>query len=242
MKTLIVSFLLLPYAGYTQITAFEYDRSGRLMKATYPNQTSENYSYDQDGNRISKQIGAGVPLVNNLQSFVAESDKCVVNIYWNINTPQLFDYFELERSKDGSSFVSLFKAIANEEKKYYSFTDEHPILKQFNHYRLKLVNKDGNILYSKTCSAYSNCNVSGLFSVFPNPAIETINIIGQGLKGRIYDIDIINELGQILKSYSFPANNNSISQQISVSTLSPGVYYIRIKGEEKTETYKITKL
>lgn len=79
--------------------------------------------------------------------------------------------------------------------------------------------------------------LSGNFSVYPNPASEFINIRNSS------DIDFIQILdigGKILRE--FETDIHSDFQQIDLSALSPGVYFIKAKNKNGSVTKKIFKI
>ena len=75
-------------------------------------------------------------------------------------------------------------------------------------------------------------NTTNLFSLYPNPTNELLNI---NSNISISEITIYNNLGQLLL-------NAENTNQINVSALSPGIYFVKIKDENgQTETKKIIK-
>lgn len=75
-------------------------------------------------------------------------------------------------------------------------------------------------------------NNTNLFSLYPNPTNGLLNIQS---KTSIDEITIFNNLGQLLLASE---NKN----QIDISTLSEGIYFVKIKDENgQTETKKVLK-
>ncbi|RYZ17040.1 MAG: DUF11 domain-containing protein, partial [Sphingobacteriales bacterium] len=67
---------------------------------------------------------------------------------WEIETQSQFSHFEVERSSDGKSYMSLGKIKLNKERKHkYAFIDAAP-LEPVNYYRLKMIDIDGRFEYS----------------------------------------------------------------------------------------------
>ncbi len=88
----------------------------------------------------------------------------------------------------------------------------------------------------------NNCNgiEENLFSLyqlelFPNPAQGSFTI-----KSAVnLDVNILNDLGQMVKQVSLSSDNNYSS---SVADLSPGIYFINVSGQSSTLTKKIVLL
>ncbi|MEI6595903.1 MAG: T9SS type A sorting domain-containing protein, partial [Bacteroidota bacterium] len=146
------------------------------------------------------------------------------------------DYFEVQRSVDGSGFTSIGKVKGNGTSEIvhgYQFTDDvsttldMTILKQVQHdgtiyYRLKQVDFNGNSTLSEVRVIHFNQSENTNWNIYPNPAknelhIETSTI--EKLTAQVFDITG----KQMMESYSF---NTSIN--MNTSSLNGGIYFIRI--------------
>ena len=76
---------------------------------------------------------------------------------------------------------------------------------------------------------------SKLFSVFPNPVVDILNIDGNA---AIDSIEIINQLGQSVLEVDI---NSMFNNQINLSKLNTGIYFVRVKSAFKTQTLQILK-
>jgi hypothetical protein len=86
-----------------------------------------------------------------------------------------------------------------------------------------------------------NCNTlnvnsfnTTIISLFPNPVKDYFKIIG--LQGTAYNVDIINLKGQIVKVIK-----NNKSESISLSTLSNGMYFVKISSDNSSKIIRIIK-
>ncbi|MAB39839.1 MAG: hypothetical protein CL528_06155 [Aequorivita sp.] len=71
-----------------------------------------------------------------------------------------------------------------------------------------------------------------LFSIYPNP---TNGVLSINSSSTVSEITIYNNIGQLL--FTFKEKN-----QIDISTLSKGIYFVKIKDENgQTETKKVIK-
>ena len=73
------------------------------------------------------------------------------------------------------------------------------------------------------------------FSVFPNPVIDILNIDGNA---SIDSIEIVNQLGQIILKV---AGSSVFNNQINLSKLNTGIYFVKVKSASKTQTLQILK-
>jgi hypothetical protein len=76
---------------------------------------------------------------------------------------------------------------------------------------------------------------SKLFSIFPNPVIDILNI---DCNASIDSIDIINQLGQSVLEVDI---NSMFNNQINLSKLNTGIYFVKVKSGSKTQTLQILK-
>jgi len=74
-----------------------------------------------------------------------------------------------------------------------------------------------------------------VLSIYPNPTPDYINI-DQRLKKEL-KVSVYNSMGQLISINSF----NSLSNKINLSTLSSGIYYLKIESEHLIKTVKIIK-
>jgi hypothetical protein len=71
------------------------------------------------------------------------------------------------------------------------------------------------------------------FSIYPNPASNTINVVGE----NIQEVRVLNVLGQIVGSY--PVNGTEL--EIDLSKQPAGVYFIQISSGEKQVMKQVIK-
>ena len=89
--------------------------------------------------------------------------------------------------------------------------------------------------FTTSTTAGLNDTNQNLFSVFPNPVKDILNIKGNGV---IDNAEVINQLGQrvLYIDGSLLAN-----KQINISSLESGLYFIRLKANNKTEILQVIK-
>lgn len=86
----------------------------------------------------------------------------------------------------------------------------------------------------------SPCNTDNIdteatdFSIYPNPTNNILNIIGNGIVPNSTQINVYNTLGQIVLSTSY-------TNQIDISSLSSGLYFLNIKYNSNNKILKIIK-
>jgi hypothetical protein len=73
------------------------------------------------------------------------------------------------------------------------------------------------------------------FKAFPNPVINILNIEGNT---PIDSVEIVNQLGQSVLEVDI---NSMFNNQINLSKLNTGIYFVKVKSASKTQTLQILK-
>lgn len=180
---------------------------------------------------------SGTPLPVTLISFEAFKKENIAYLTWSSTVETNADFFEVQRSADGKSWISLgrVKAIGEGSQiKPYSFDDKNPLTAQ-NLYRLKMVDKDATFAYSRIRSLdFQQTNIE----VYPNPAADRLFIATSKLD-EIESVSIINNLGNVV------LKTNKLSKDgLDLGKLTPGSYSVQIKkanGSVELEKVVIVK-
>jgi hypothetical protein len=74
------------------------------------------------------------------------------------------------------------------------------------------------------------------FSVYPNPATESLNVIRYPLTGTA-TLELYNVVGEKIRTYEFPAGRKEMT--VKVSTLSKGIYFLKLNTDTGTAAKKV---
>ena len=89
--------------------------------------------------------------------------------------------------------------------------------------------------FTTSTTAGLNDTNQNLFSIYPNPVKDILNITGNGV---IDNLEIINQLGQrVLSTGESLLTNN----QLNLSSLESGLYFVRLISNNKTEILQVIK-
>jgi hypothetical protein len=178
----------------------------------------------------SLQIVSGsVILPVTLTSFTASKSDKEVRLDFSTTNEVELSSFEIERSADGANFDAIGTlAVAaassgSNLQNNYTFFDAAP-LPSLNYYRLKLIDDDGGINYSRILAIKFN-NASA-FSIFPNPATDLVNVQMRLPAGTIV-LQILDDLGRQLRAIPVQSLGAVLSTPLDISGLPKGLYYIR---------------
>lgn len=197
-----------------------------------------------DGTCFSNFVSwPGTTLAVKLVSFEGTYENGDVKISWKTESDADGLRYEVERSLDGQSFlpVSSMPALGNTGSVLYSYVDHTAKSSTVYNYRLKIVNKDGKIEYSKTVVVRTKANqMGGGVYTFPNPVTTSVDVrIDDKLLPSTAKIQISDMSGRLLLSTSAP------NSKVDLSSLTPGVYTLKVvittNGITQNATTKIIK-
>ena len=222
-------------AGWNGTTWKDLGSSGTTGNATAGTVSSASV-VSVFGPFVIASANANNPLPITLLDFTCVlTQRGKVNIRWSTLNELNNDYFHIERSIDGQTFRSFTEKIkgagTSMEKLTYATEDKSPPSGKV-YYRLKQVDFDGVSSYSVVRMIQSE----NLYVVeaYPNPADHTILIdLNEKTLGSI---SVVNSLGV---NQHVPVNVDKATISIDSSTLSSGLYLIRVVLDGTLTTLRV---
>ena len=179
------------------------------------------------------------PLPVILTSFTARQEESTVYLAWSIASEINSDYFQIERSPDGTDFKTLSRQAAagdSQQELTYRYTDEGAA-NRFSgtlYYRLKMVDFDGSFEYSDITAVALNQR-PGL-RVHADRASGEIKLFSDWKENR-YTVQVADMLGRVLLEAPLQISEDQ-DYTLSLSSLSPAVYVLRCIGTLDLQTSK----
>jgi hypothetical protein len=168
-----------------------------------------------------------------LNDFTAVRQGQNVFLQWHTSLENNIAYFEVQRAADIQSFSSLTRMLATgRDYNAYSQIDYSP-LKGKNFYRLKIVDINGKVQYSRIVQV--NFNDASIVSVYPNPVTNgsfTVTVNTPGIK----EAAVYNNYGVLINKFQFTGTK----KEITTSLMARGTYYIVVS--ENNSVLKNEKL
>jgi murein DD-endopeptidase MepM/ murein hydrolase activator NlpD len=221
---------------------------------TSPNTYNASYSYwiwnlpsggpfgtwkvevDYQSNTYTHEFNYSIALPVEWVGFKAElTERHTTNLFWETSAALNHHRFEVQHSNNYLSWQSVGTVIGPENsltREKYVFVHENPT-PGVNYYRIKSVDLDGTYEYST------------VVSVFLDQTQDDQQIVPNPTKGLIWlkDVDpqevlskqVFDQTGRLILQNTFQDN------QVDLSVLPNGLYYLQLQTVTTLQTYKVLK-
>ena len=188
-------------------------------------------------------------IVNNttlpvkLVSFNGNLKDDKVALTWKIDLNETADRFEVERSVDGGKFtyVGTVMGTYNSGTGTYNFTDPVSTNGKLA-YRLKMIDINQKVEYSKIISFYSGSKDGKYISLLQNPVHDKINISFQTTEQENVVIRVIDMTGALkaTQKMNVQLGSNILTMQLP-STFATGTYIVSVAHSKGVFNQKFLK-
>ena len=198
------------------------------------------------GIKTFSTFGGGVTVANStplpveLLDFKGVKREDASYLSWQTASEKNVDRFEIERTTQPSSNnwekLGEVKAVGNSQFiQDYSFVDIYPE-KAMNYYRLKSVDNDASVQFSKTIAL--DFRKLGLMdiSIFPNPVNESFFIYSKGHDKEKLSLKMYDALGRVVWTESFIVNGTYDKREFTrPAHATSGVYMLKLVNESTND-------
>ncbi len=195
-------------------------------------------SNDNNGNG-TLGCSCNQPLPVSLIYFTFQQKGNQVTLHWATSSETDNDYFAIEKSRDGKEFreISRIKGAGNSTQKLtYQYTDDM-LYGGVSYYRLKQVDFDGTIEYSKIVSVHSDG--AEALKIYPNPlsqqelVVEMYDALSGDMRITVYDA-----LGKV-RLDKIVAAQPELKVNLGLLSREPGVYIVAIRKNNRIERQRL---
>lgn len=180
---------------------------------------------------------SGVVTPIELLFFDAKTVDIKIALTWATASEENFDYFALERSSDGKTFIEIaqIQGMGDSYKRLdYSYIDEFP-LRGKSYYRLRSIDFDG---YTEIFEYVMVMVEGGIkdFNVYPNPISDSQFSLKTNFETEDEaELLIYNSLGGIERSFPI----NSWLNNYNLDGLNAGTYLLKLVSKEGVVTKRV---
>jgi hypothetical protein len=205
--------------------------------------TSYDFSED-DGFHIDdvKVIKSTTPLITLPVHFISftgrlQSDE-TVRLEWRASTDDEHDYFEVERSANGTDFISIGRGPSTTP---YWKIDPSPAIGN-NYYRIRQSDKDGRITYSAVINVYYDPNKFNV-AVYPNPVKDILTIKIGSLQPEQYQVTLTDMIGRKVHQETVMTGPSGAEVVINLKQMAAQLYVLTVRNgsNEIVSNEKISK-
>ena len=197
---------------------------GTVMDGNCPGMGVLDYAYFFEPSNV---------LDANLNAFeaIARDQSSMLN--WELANTAATEKVQVNRSTDGNTFLPIVEIATQNGQSAYAFEDITPGKGTF-YYQLALKDAQGNVTFSET--RVINFSENEAITAFPNPCKDRVQLQNLSTEGET-EIRVLDLQGKEIKHFAATETAN----QIDVSGLGAGMYFLQIKTAEGLQSIRIVK-
>ncbi|HSZ84832.1 MAG TPA: T9SS type A sorting domain-containing protein, partial [Puia sp.] len=186
-------------------------------------------------------------LAENIINFTAVKKNNIIQLQWTTENEQSGFTYEIEYSKDGSSYTPVGyeqsgSEVSDVNQQYqfqYTLGNNEAVVIFF---RVKRTGADGKSTYTVIKSVNINGeNVSAGMQVYPNPVKNSVIFSFDEIQNANFSIQLVNVAGQIIQQNAVTVSGNNQIRLNLTSAPARGLYYLYAKDLTHNQQY-ITKV
>jgi len=179
-----------------------------------------------------KVKGVQLPVLDlKILDFQGKLNSEVIELDWDIELDESFSHYVIERSADGRSFEKLGEL--NDGSQYVDVAPLHGA----NYYKLIMYDNDGERIESDMIMIENN--VKEVLALYPNPSNEDKVTIVNTTDVKYDQLMIYSIDGKLVNRHSLM---NATHNKLDISSLSEGIYLMRMSNNTSSKTLRLVKL
>ncbi len=200
-----------------------------VTSVTIPFVTIDNAGLASTGANVTVPYYTILPVT--FGNVTAQVKNCNAFISFETLTETNNKQFEVEYSTNGNIWktLTIIPSVGNSTAlQQYSYVHTKPA-SEYNYYRIKQVDKNGNFIYSSVVTVRSNCAGAGAIVSYPNPVKDELSIeLPSGLTHAM--VKLLDATG---KQVATVAAVNGGMVKMNTHLLSSGIYLLQVLQNNK---------
>ncbi|GAC1703614.1 MAG: hypothetical protein NVS9B7_00650 [Flavisolibacter sp.] len=182
------------------------------------------------------------PLPLSLLNFSGSLNKGVAIFNWSVAQNETGDHFELEKSMDGKTFVTVSVIPTTTNQGWEAYTHQELNIYGTAYFRLKMVNKSHSFSYSKIVVIKDGSDSNEKLTLLENPISTSLSFNYKATKPSPCLVAIYNSVGAKILEQHIYANSGFNSFSLSLNGDWPkGIYYMKLANGNEISLAKIVK-
>lgn len=196
-------------------------------------------------NNTTAGMIVNAPLPIKLVTFEGRSKDCDhIDLSWTTAQERNNDYIEVQRSINGTEFITIGKVSGSNRSDLnaYTFEDNTNLIPGAKYYyRLRQVDFDGSAEFHRIIGVEHTCQEIPLaLNIYPNPAIDKINIVLTGMKvATDVKLSVLNNEGKAVRNITI---NSGVNNEYLLNDLPAGVYHLRADDLDQVLNAKFIRI
>jgi hypothetical protein len=160
-----------------------------------------------------------------ISDFNVRASSCNGIVQWKTASEDNVDRFEVEYSSNGISWSTVGTVPAKNSPSGSSYQYVYDQGTSKGYYRVKIIDIDGKVAYTKIASAETRCTGVKTVSMYPNPltANQNLTVVASGYTGNIKG-ELVAVNGQVIRTYGLKNGTNTLV----IDNLAQGTYMLRV--------------
>ena len=183
-------------------------------------------------------------IINYVISFGGNQVNNITRLNWRVETNELADHFDVQRSTNGIDFTSAGTVSASGKagSETYSFTDPEPVAPGKIIYRLRVSNKGGKSYYSNLLLLQNKEDIKKPFAIINNPVNDRLTLSYQASNNGQMEVKIIDMMGRLMLQEKTNVSKGTTLLSFPVqSNYKSGVYVVDLFDGTNHYTDKFVK-
>lgn len=223
-----------PEGGYVIINSSEGGTPGEYTTYSVSNVFAQQFPANSL-TYTSPLALSSVSLPVTFTRFTVQCSPTANTIFWNTASEKDNSHFEVEKSNNGSTWISIGRVNSN-SMRAYQLTDKTGGDAQ---YRIKQVDLNGALSYTEIVR--TQCGNSAIIvNLYPKPARDKMVLQLTSDKAMNTRAQVIDNYGRVVMSVPLPVSKGANSFTIQVGHLPQGQYYLRSTDENTIVNQRFT--
>lgn len=178
-----------------------------------------------------------------LISFTGTQTKNGIQLNWAVESNELADRFELQKSVDGKNYTTIALVVATDTagRQAYTYNVPSPENEKVT-YRLRIFNRNGKVDYSNNIAFQNNEIIKGTLTLLNNPVNDKLTLRYETTSSQAVKIRIMDMSGRIMQEKTLTSSKGLNTASFPLTAhLHRGMYLVTLFDGLTEQSAKFVK-